>query len=33
MSILFWLFSIWAIVSGIIAIVMAFRLRGLAASE
>lgn len=30
---LVWIFSIWAIVAGIIAIVMAFRLRGLAASE
>ena len=30
---LVWLFSIWAIVAGIFAIVMAFRLRGLAASE
>lgn len=30
---LVWIFSIWAIVAGVIAIVMAFRLRGLAASK
>ncbi|MFZ4661453.1 MAG: HdeD family acid-resistance protein, partial [Caldilineaceae bacterium] len=33
MASLVWIFSIWAIVAGVIAIVMAFRLRGLAASK
>lgn len=33
MATLTWLFSIWAIVAGVIAIVMAFQLRGLAASK
>ena len=33
MATLTWLFSIWAIVAGVIAIVMAFQVRGLAASE
>lgn len=33
MGTLTWLFSIWAIVAGVIAIVMAFQLRSLAASE
>jgi len=30
---LVWIFSIWAIVAGVIAVVMAFRLRGLATSK
>lgn len=33
MATLTWIFSIWAIVAGVIAIVMAFQLRGLAASK
>ena len=30
---LVWIFSIWAIVAGVVAVVMAFRLRGLATSK
>jgi uncharacterized membrane protein HdeD (DUF308 family) len=28
-----WVFSIWAIVAGVVAVIMAFRLRGMATSK